>query len=181
MFQWCVLVVSYPLQGCFFCGGPVHVCMPEGFLPQGVSGLDYCRLYLNGTRTYNCPNYNECQELSLPVTSSSTPACACLSSSSPSTGSSCGYCSLSSTTGVCYNDFPDRFYGYGSFTKTVCENQGGVYRLPGASCAVGFIVFGHFTFCVCICCVCLCMSVYVCVCLYGYVCVLVRLCVLRVG
>lgn len=42
-------------------------------------------------------------------------------------------CRVNNTV-VCLNEFPDMVYGYGSFTRTVCENMGGQYLLPNSLC-----------------------------------------------
>jgi hypothetical protein len=106
-------------KGCFFCSGEVHVCMPEGFLPQGVSGLDYCRLFMQGAPSYACTQtYNECQEIS---PSPTAPCNQCIGQTTPG-GARCGRCDLATGGSICLNDLPDTVYGYGSFTRTVCSN-----------------------------------------------------------
>jgi len=119
--------------GCFFCASPAGVCMPEGFLPQGVSGLDFCRLFMTGTPSYTCGTPSVCQARA-PNTGD---ACSTCITGTPNT---CGRCELASGENFCLGDIPDITYGSGSFTRTICSNIAAtynttaVYRTPTYQC-----------------------------------------------
>jgi hypothetical protein len=107
--------------GCFYCSGPVAVCMPEGFLPQGVSGIDYCRLFMQGTPSYTCTGATSVCQARAPNTGDSCSTCI-------TSAGSCGRCELASGESFCLGDLPDTTYGTGSFTRTICSNIATTYN-----------------------------------------------------